>query len=157
MEIEKKYLIHSLPILKDFPCKQICQGYISTDPVIRVRKSDDQYFVTLKGDGQIAREEWELPITAEQYSRLLKKVEGQLVEKSRYLIPLDNGLTAELDIYKGDLEGFRTVEVEFPSLETIADFRPPSWFGRDVSEDKSFKNSQLSLFGIPREFNNFAD
>lgn len=151
MEIEKKYLIQSPPPLESFPCMQISQGYISTDPVIRVRKSNDQYYVTMKGDGHIAREEWELPISAEQYTRLLQKVEGRMVEKCRYLIPLglDNGLIAELDVYQGELEGLRTVEVEFPSMEAIADFRPPSWFGRDVSEEKSYKNSQLSLFGMP--------
>lgn len=149
MEIERKYLVRSTPPLTGFPYMQISQGYISIDPVIRIRQSDDLYFVTLKGSGHVAREEWELSISAEQYAQLLHKVEGRMVEKCRYLIPLDNGLTAELDIYRGELNGLRTVEVEFPSLDAADGFRPPSWFGQDVSEEKCYKNSHLSLYGMP--------
>ena len=43
MEIERKYLIHSLPEnLEQYPCKQIEQGYLNTDPVVRIRRSNDK-------------------------------------------------------------------------------------------------------------------
>ena len=37
MEIERKYLIHQLPeALDSYPCRMIEQGYLNTDPVIRI-------------------------------------------------------------------------------------------------------------------------
>ena len=38
MEIERKYLIRELPErLEQYPCRQIEQGYLNTDPVVRIR------------------------------------------------------------------------------------------------------------------------
>ena len=48
------------------------------------------------------RKEYNLPLTKESYEHLKEKIDGRLIEKTRYLIPLDNGLTAELDIFEGD-------------------------------------------------------
>ena len=33
--------------------------------------------------------------------------------KTRYLVPLGGGLTAEVDVYEGELDGLLTAEVEF--------------------------------------------
>lgn len=42
MEIERKYLLDQLPEnLTSYPCKKIEQGYLSTEPVVRIRRSDD--------------------------------------------------------------------------------------------------------------------
>ena len=71
--------------------------------------------------------------------------------KKRYLVPIDGGLTAEVDIYEGELEGLMTTEVEFPSLEEAENFVAPDWFGKDVSEEKAYKNTSLSLNGMPKE------
>ena len=47
MEIERKYLISSLPEhLEQYPHRQLEQGYLSTSPVVRVRKDDDKYELT---------------------------------------------------------------------------------------------------------------
>ena len=104
MEIERKYLIRRLPEnLSQYQCKKIAQGYICTNPVVRIRKSDDEYYLTYKGKGLMAREEYNLPLTQEGYEHMLPKIDGRLIEKSRYLIPLEGKLTAELDIFEGDL------------------------------------------------------
>ena len=43
MEIERKYLIDRLPEnLEQYECKHIEQGYLNTDPVVRIRKSNDK-------------------------------------------------------------------------------------------------------------------
>ena len=44
MEIERKYLVSEVPAnLKDYHCRVIEQGYLSTHPVVRVRKDNDSY------------------------------------------------------------------------------------------------------------------
>ena len=44
MEIERKYLIHTIPFdLSSFPFRTIEQGYLCTNPVVRIRKDNDRY------------------------------------------------------------------------------------------------------------------
>lgn len=146
MEIERKYLIKRLPEnLSQYQCKKIAQGYICTNPVVRIRKSDDEYYLTYKGKGLMAREEHNLPLTKEGYEHMLPKIDGRLIEKSRYLIPLDGKLTAELDIFEGDLAPLIIVEVEFDSIDVANSFIPPEWFGEDVTESRKYHNSNLAL------------
>ena len=146
MEIERKYLIRRLPEnLSQYQCKKIAQGYICTSPVVRIRKSDDEYYLTYKGKGLMAREEYNLPLTQEGYEHMLPKIDGRIIEKSRYLIPLYGKLTAELDIFEGDLAPLIIVEVEFDSLDAANSFIPPEWFGEDVTESRKYHNSNLAL------------
>lgn len=151
MEIERKFLTEKLPFdITAYPCHTMTQAYISFSPTIRVRQSDDQYILTVKGKGHLAREEFELPLTQEDYMRLLTKTEGTPVVKKRYYVPLEGGLTAEVDLYEGELSGLMTTEVEFPSVEAAEAFIAPEWFGKDVSEERAYKNTSLSLYGLPR-------
>ena len=42
MEIERKYLVKTLPDhLEQYACKVIEQGYLNTNPVVRIRPSND--------------------------------------------------------------------------------------------------------------------
>ena len=42
MEIERKYLVKTLPDhLEQYACKVIEQGYLNTNPVVRIRRSND--------------------------------------------------------------------------------------------------------------------
>ena len=149
MEIERKFLVKELPDLNIYPHKKIVQGYISTDPVIRIRQMDDTYCVCVKSQGHMIREEFELSITKEQCDALWSKVEHSPVEKTRYFISLDHNLTAELDVYQGQLDGLFTVEVEFDSSTNAANFTPPEWFGEDITHDNRYKNNHLSVYGMP--------
>ncbi len=152
MEIERKYLTKEIPFSLDgFICKQICQSYVSFHPTIRIRKSDEEYYLTVKGKGHMAREEFELLISQQEYEGLHGKIEGNEVRKKRFLIPLESGFTAEVDLYEGELEGLMTTEVEFSTIEEAKTFLAPAWFGEDVSKDKRYKNTSLSLYGKPME------
>ncbi len=152
MEIERKFLTKEIPFdITEYPCLAISQAYLSFSPTIRIRQSNDDYILTVKGKGHLAREEFELTLTQEEYERLSRKTEGTPVVKKRYLVPLEQGLTAEVDLYEGSLSGLMTTEVEFPSLEAAEQFVPPEWFGRDVSGEKAYKNTSLSLNGMPKE------
>jgi len=90
-----------------------------------------------------------MEISEKEFDNLVKLTDKAPVSKTRYFIPLENSLTAELDIYDGTLSGLFTVEVEFESLEDAVSFTPPEWFGKDVSEDNRYKNSSLYIKGLP--------
>ena len=145
MEIERKYLIHSIPFdLNNYPHREIEQAYLNVDPVIRIRRKDDDYFLTYKSKGLLAREEYDLPLNAESYTHLLEKVDGNILTKTRYEIPLGDHLLIELDIFHGKFEGLILAEVEFPSMEEANNFTPPDYFGEDVTFSTEYQNSTLS-------------
>lgn len=155
MEIERKYAIKNLPDdLDKYSYNVIEQGYLCHNPTVRIRKMDDEYILTYKSKaGQTGAKkagrarvsnEVELPLTKEAYMHLRNKVDGSLIYKRRYYVPLADGLTAELDIFDGHLKGFAMIEVEFPSEETADTFIAPEWFGKELTADKCFSNYHLS-------------
>lgn len=145
MEIERKYLVRQLPEhLNSYRQQKIAQGYLNVNPVVRIRRSNDDYYLTYKGPGLMAREEYNLPLNAESFRHMTGKIDGLLIEKTRYLIPLENGLTAELDVFEGKLAPLTLVEVEFDSVEAANAFIAPDWFGEDVTTDGRYQNSRLS-------------
>lgn len=145
MEIERKYLIKSLPEnLSSYSFHLIEQGYLCTNPVVRVRREDDSYYMTYKGAGLMSREEYNLPLNKEAYDHLIKKADGNIITKKRWLIPIEHGLTIELDIFEGCFDGLIIAEVEFDSEAEANDFTPPDWFGEDVTFSSKYHNSTLS-------------
>lgn len=145
MEIERKFLINKIPFsLEGYKKREIEQAYLCTKPVVRIRKSDDEYYLTYKGKGKIAREEYNLPLNEEAYLHLRKKADGNILTKIRYEIPTEDNLIIELDVFSGKFEGLILAEVEFDTLEQANAYVPPKWFGRDVSHTGEFQNSKLS-------------
>ena len=144
MEIERKFLIKELPKKLDtYPCRHLEQGYLSTAPVVRVRKDNDKYELTYKGKGSMVREEYNLPLTAESFEHLKQKIDGRLIIKKRYMIPYGK-FTIELDVFEGDLSPLTLAEVEFSSEEEANTFQAPDWFAEDVTFSKLYHNSYLS-------------
>lgn len=149
MEIERKYLIDKLPDnLDTYACRHLEQGYLNTEPVVRIRKSDDKYELTYKSKGLMVREEYNLPLTEEAYYHLREKADGLLITKTRYLIPLDDRLTIELDVFENELAPLKLAEVEFETEAEANSFTPPKWFGKDVTFSKLYHNSYLSQHGL---------
>lgn len=151
MEIERKYLINleDLPADYDtYPFHEIEQGYLCTQPVVRIRKQDNEFFLTYKSKGLMVREEHNLPLTEDAYLHLRRKVDGCLIQKNRYCIPYDNNLTIELDIFMGYLAPLILAEVEFDTEEAANAFVPPHWFGEDVTFSQKYHNSTLSQANI---------
>lgn len=145
VEIERKFLVKKTPEnLESYPCKKIAQGYLNTNPVVRIRRSNDEYYLTYKGKGMMVREEYNLPLNKESFEHMVTKIDDLLIEKSRYLIPLKDGLTAELDVFEGSLAPLLLVEVEFDSVEAAEAFTAPDWFGEDVTNSGKYHNSNLS-------------
>jgi len=159
MEIERKYTIKKLPEnLEQYPFHIIEQAYLNVNPVLRVRREDDEFYMTYKGQGMMAREEYNLPLNEESYYHLREKADGNIISKKRYLIPLHNPqfkeggnrppedytLTIELDVFDPPFAPLILAEVEFGSKEAADTFLPPDWFLEDVTYDPSYHNSYLS-------------
>lgn len=146
MEIERKYLVTTPPAgYLSWPCREIEQAYLCTEPVVRIRREDSAYYLTYKSKGLLAREEYNLPLTGDAYAHLLAKADGIILTKHRYIKPIEgSSLTIELDVFSGKYEGLMLAEVEFPSLEEAKSFVPPCWFGEDVTMSGEYQNSRLS-------------
>ena len=158
-EIERKFTIKELPEdIESYPYHIIEQGYLCTSPVVRIRRQDDDYFLTYKGGGLLARTEYNLPLTASAYTHLKTKIDGNIISKKRYLIPLKKpmftdsysqknafSLTIELDIFAEPFAPLIMAEVEFPDLEMANAFIPPEWFLEDVTMNPEYHNSNMSL------------
>ena len=143
-EIERKFLVKELPAnLSGYPYHELEQGYLNTDPVVRVRKEDDIFYLTYKGKGYIEKEEYNLSLNEDAYNHLVAKADGNVISKKRYLIPCDP-YTIELDIFAAPFAPLVIAEVEFPTLEEAKAFTPPEWFGEDVTGDYHYSNSYLS-------------
>ena len=143
MEIERKYLIHTLPEnYTTFPFRQLEQGYLCKEPVVRIRQDNNQYELTYKSKGLLVREEINMPLTKEAYEHLKQKVDGRLITKKRYMIPYQEYMI-ELDIFEGELAPLMFAEVEFETEDDANKFSAPDWFGEDVTFDARYKNSNL--------------
>jgi len=144
MEIERKFLVPELPeSMEKYPCSCIEQAYISTSPVIRVRRKDDRYILTCKGQGLLSREEHELFLSQEEYQNLLARAQGQIIAKKRYQIPYQSHII-ELDVFEGALAPLVIAEVEFETERDALGFEPPEWFGKEVTYDPAYTNAALS-------------
>ena len=144
MEIERKYLVKAIPEhLESYESRKIAQGYLCTNPVVRIRRSNDDYYLTYKGGGMMVREEYNLPLNEESYDHLLPKCDGNVISKKRYLIPFGN-YTIELDVFDAPFAPLIIAEVEFGTKEEAESFTPPAWFLEDVTYNKEYHNSNLS-------------
>ena len=56
MEIERKFLIQKMPEHPEqYKSHLIEQAYLNVRPVVRVRREDENYYMTYKGGGMMAR------------------------------------------------------------------------------------------------------
>lgn len=166
MEIERKFLIKENAFdLEKYDYVELQQAYISTSPVIRVRKkatytvnisatADDntsqksngttEYILTVKSKGMLSRQEFELSLEEAAYLNLLKKADGNIITKRRYIIPLENELTLELDYFKDLFQGLVMGEIEFHTEEEANKYNLPDFIIREVTYDKRYHNSNMS-------------
>ena len=92
MEIERKYLIPQLPKhVEDFPSCLIEQAYLCTDPVVRIRRAGDDYYLTyripLPGSDHLVIE---LDVFSGTYQGLvLAEVEFSSMEEAMAFTPPD--------------------------------------------------------------------
>ena len=158
LEIERKFLLTEFPAEKVSETQRIEQGYLAAGagppsfPAVSLRlrrKDGSTTFLTIKVGSGVARTEVELALTPGQFEALWPLTEGHRLNKTRHRLPLSPGTFAEVDIYEGSLRGLSTVEVEFSSESEAETFRPPAWFGKEVTADPRYRNWALALSGAP--------
>ena len=159
VEIERKFLIRKLDLsfdYKKYPHDEIVQGFIYLNPAIRVRKSGNKYYLTIKSKApksfnvknDIARSEYEIEISKKSFNDLIKICKGRIIYKTRYFIPYEynkKNYIIELDVFKKDLKGLIYAEIEFNSLKEAKNIVIPRWFYKEVTGIKKYKNTELSI------------
>lgn len=146
-EIERKFLVKRLPlqILRSRHFR-IAQGYLANETGgrhVRLRKRARTASLTFKVGRGIAREEREVWLSAKQFATLWPATAGRRLRKTRYEVRWKKHLI-EIDIYHGRNEGLVVAEVEFPNQASRRRFKPPSWFGREVTGQKRYSNVRLA-------------
>ena len=146
-EIERKFLLKRLPDkLKGSRCYVIEQGYLASEPAgrqVRLRKKGNAATLTFKVGRGSHREEREIRLSPKQFAVLWPGTAGRRLRKVRCEIPWKN-LVIEIDIYQSRHAGLVVAEVEFPDRATCRKFKPPSWFGREVTGEKRYSNVRLA-------------
>ena len=159
LEIERKFLVkkESIPFnLKNFKYKKIVQGFIYLNPAIRLRKSGDKYYLTIKSKSpkklskysDLVRTEYEIAISKKAYKDLLSLCLGRIIYKKRYYIPYKCGnktYMIELDIFEKELKGLIYAEIEFKTVKSAYKIKVPDWFYKEVTNIKKYKNTELSI------------
>jgi CYTH domain-containing protein len=147
-EIERKFLVRKLPEnLAKYARIEISQGYIAEDPtgvVVRLRKAGQDHCLTIKKQLDVAREEHNIPLTAEQWSALWPLTRGRRLHKLRFDVPYKQH-TIEVDVFSGLNNGLVTAEVEFPNEESARRFRAPKWLGAEITGDPMYSNRRRAV------------
>lgn len=149
VEIERKFLVDKRKLrgVEFLSEEKISQGYLSTNPTVRVRLKDDRGFLTIKSSTcGISRLEFEYEIPAPDAEKLLKLCGRLVLKKYRRKVSY-GGHVWEVDFFAGRHAGLILAEVELSSPdERIA---LPPWVAQEVSLDKRYFNSNLVKNGKP--------
>ena len=145
IEIERKFLVKD-ESFKSMATEshRLTQGYICKESgrTVRVRLWG---YLTIKGAGSasgMSRYEWEKEISAEDARDLFMLCQSGIIDKTRYIVPVD-GKTFEVDEFYGENAGLVMAEIELESED--AAFTRPSWLGKEVTGDRRYYNSMLSV------------
>lgn len=144
-EIERKYAVRDLGVIKGRLGSRIVQGYIVDQPMtVRVRVIEAEAFLALKSKMQgIARDEYEFPIPMRHAQELLACYCGtRVIEKTRYRIP-HAGVLVEIDVFGGRHAGLVVAEIELDSANQEIEL--PAWLGDELTHDRRFSNGSLAL------------
>lgn len=141
MEIERRWLVDGWPEGAPAEVWHMEQGYFAVRPAVRIRREARvggpvQYVLCFKGRGCLAREEIELPVPEEDYTRLITLLSGPMIQKEQRRYPLPGGLTLEVSSVDPALDsGFFYAEVEFPDEDAARAWAPPEPWAAYLSRE----------------------
>lgn len=153
LEIEKKYKVKRLPENLDrFEHKSIEQSYLNKGGApIRLRKfiNGNQICCVLSKKARITEGSFEciehnIELPEDIYQELLNAKEGRTIIKTRYKIPLTNGLNIDLDVFHDFFEGVCIAEIEYESIEQANNYRVPDWLGEELTNSEKLTNSYMA-------------
>ncbi len=157
MEIEKRFKING-DIPFDLVTSRIYieQTYSSImdkhgKPDVRIRKSltdkGTMYTHTVKynTDSKNTRIELEQDISDEVYNEIFDVIDKKPLRKNRYIVPIQDGLVAEIDEFLD--KDIIVIEVEFETEDEMNDFtkrQKPDFFGDEIVDKKSLNSMIFS-------------
>lgn len=144
IEIERKFLVEACPRSTSEPY-EVAQGYLSEAGApleLRVRTTLAGSTLTLKAGNGLVRTEIEVALSDEDLDTLWPLTVGRRVCKIRTEHLLDDGTVAYVDHFPNP--GLVTVEVEFSDQPSAEAFRPPPWFGAEITGDPRYANAALA-------------
>ncbi|WP_262367118.1 CHAD domain-containing protein [Campylobacter concisus] len=163
LEIERKFLLKNsqiLDFLKDagvvFKHLEISQFYtkITQNEEIRFRSEEGKFIKTIKVGKDLIREENEEFCEKAEFKKALKNRIGRVITKDRYIFRLNNN-PCNIDIFKDDLNGLCTFEIEFSDENEAVYFKLPAFLEQfcqaDVTCDKRYKNKFLAIHANENE------
>ena len=144
VEIEKKFLIKHIPYEQITYSQKIKQGYIVKDrsKVIRIRKKNNQYFITIKGNKiGLSRFEFEYSIPKKDGEILLNDFcKDGFIKKTRHYVTFKKH-TWEIDEFHEENKGLIVAEIELRSENE--NFKIPDWILKEVTNDSKYYNMNL--------------
>lgn len=147
MEIERKFKLLKFPNLPEIAFFDQWQGYLSTDPQVRIRRTwnhanaDENYILCIKSNEDLVRHEIETSITKEQFNELAEMLAYPLIHKELHVYRMSDGLLLECSVV--DEGAFSYAEVEFPTEEIAHAWNLPeelsSFVGEEMTYDRNFR------------------
>lgn len=163
LEIERKFLLKNsqiLDFLKEagvvFKHLEISQFYtkITQNEEIRFRSEEGKFIKTIKVGKDLIREENEEFCEKAEFKKALKNCIGRVITKDRYIFRLNNN-PCNIDVFKDDLNGLCTFEIEFSDENEAIYFKLPPFLEQfcqaDVTCDKKYKNKFLAIHANENE------
>lgn len=149
IELERTYLAKYLPEgLAGCESKEVIDIYIPKSerhPNLRVRKYGDRFMITKKrpvagGDASEQLEET-IQLTREEFESM-SKLDGKRLRKIRYFYDYE-GKTAEIGVFKDDLDGLVEVDFEFKNAKEKNAFGTPEFCLVDVTHEEFLAGGML--------------
>lgn len=153
IEIEKKYKVKALPEnLDSFEHMTIEQSYLTKEGTpIRIRKFIRENEVkcifskkAIVNEEKFECIEYNIELPENLYEEFVEAREGRMISKTRYKIPLDDGLKVDLDVFHGFFEGVCIAEIEFKNVEQFENYKVPDWLGEEIVERKKSTNQYMA-------------
>jgi adenylate cyclase len=156
IEIERKFLAKP-DCINEFGLEGqqhlLIQGYLSTEPTVRVRidMTSGEGFLTIKGRGHVERSEYEYPIPKKDAEELLEMCPWGL-SKHRYTV-MYHGKKWVIDNiwFDSGMPGSGTslwlTEIELESVDEHFDM--PPWVLKEVTNNPRYTNASLARIGPP--------
>lgn len=146
LEIERKFLMDGFPIGLDLISEvDIEQGYVSVNPEVRIRKAVDkhtgreEFRMTIKGDGDLTRNEIETNITSDFYYDTVDFLEVNMIVKDYKKYKVGPWKLEVACVDPGTDRAFYYGEIEFPTEQDARDFVVPSYLGREITFNDEYK------------------
>lgn len=151
IEVERAFLPNVLPPeIKNCVPTEVTDIYLSDETDLltkmRLRQNGNSYSFTKKvvidPEELSVQEEYNVPLSPNEFA-MFRALGGRMLVKDRYVVDIE-GRGAEVDVFKGTLNGFVLIEFEFSSTAERDDFTPPSYCIADVTQEDFVAGAYLA-------------